>query len=215
VRISHRHRFVFFSNPKAGSSTVRQLLDPHADVFPMRNVLEVTRENPFHPHMPPVEARTWFRRFGWDFDGYTKFVFVRNPWARLVSLYEHVRRNPAETQSFDAWLYSVGSQAGDGAEWAPWRRYGGYSIEHFVKDETGGILVDKVIRLEDIDQELSPFLTALGLPVRPDDPIPHRNRRQDARPYTAYYTPDTIAHVRDLYRYDVVTYGYEFGTPVT
>jgi hypothetical protein len=212
MRISHRHRFVFFSNPKTGSSTVRQLLDPHSDVFPVRNVREVTSENPFHPHMPPAEARVWFLRFGWDFDGYTKFVFVRNPWARLVSLYEHIRRAPVPAPPFDEWVYSIGSSGTrDDPDWAPWRRYGGYSIEHFVKDETGGILVDKVMRLEDIDLVLLPFLAALGLPVRRDEPIPRKNQRLNPRPYRAYYTPDTIAHVRDLYRYDIVTYGYEFG----
>jgi hypothetical protein len=178
----------------------------------MRNFDERTRENPFYPHMPPAEAKGWFRRFGWDFDGYTKFVFLRNPWAKLVSVYEHIRRGPSPVPPFGEWVYGVNPDGtGDGAEHAPWRRYGGCSIEHFIKDESGGVLVDKVIRLEDIDRVLLPFLRTIGLPVLESDAVLRKNRRVNRTPYTSYYTPETAAHVGDLYRYDVVNYGYEFG----
>ncbi len=213
MRISHRYRFVFFANPKTGSSTVRQFLDPYADVHPARNFRERTPENPFHPHMRPEETRPLFREFGWDFDGYTKFVFVRNPWARLVSLYEHVHRQVAEAPPFSEWVYTVRpcGAGGGGRDREPWRRYGAYSIEHFIKVSDGGVLVDKVIRLEDIDHALLPFLAALKLPVDATASVPWKNRRRVSRPYTEYYTPETAEHVRDLYRYDIVHYGYDFG----
>jgi hypothetical protein len=105
--ISHRHRFVFFANPKTGSTTLSQLLDPNTDVQPMRNFNERTPENPFSPHMPPAEAKEWFRQFGWDFDGYTTFVFVRNPRAKLVSLYEHIRPGPEPAPPFGDGVYTV------------------------------------------------------------------------------------------------------------
>jgi hypothetical protein len=214
VRISHRYRFVFFANPKTGSSTVRQLLDPYADIRSARNFRERTAENPFYPHMRPEEARALFRRFGWDFDGYTKFVFVRNPWARLVSLYEHIHRwrRPA-APPFSKWVRSVRpyGEGGGGEEWERWRRYGAYSIEYFIKDASGGVLVDKVIRLEDIDHALLPFLTTLKLPLAATNVVPWRNRRRIIRPYAEYYTPEAVEHVRDLYRYDIVNYGYAFG----
>ena len=56
MRISHRHRFVFFANPKTGSSSVREVIDPYSDVCPPRNYAMRTSENPFYPHMPPAEA---------------------------------------------------------------------------------------------------------------------------------------------------------------
>lgn len=213
MRISHQYRFVFFANPKTGSSTVRQLLDPYSDVRPARSYAERTAENPFHPHMRPEEARRVFRELGWDFDGYFKFVFVRNPWARLVSFYEHVRRDREETRPFDEWIYSVRPRRVGGVEHRdePWRSYGDCSIESFIKDSSGGVLVDKVIRLEDIDDALLPFLTALGLPVDENAPIPRKNPGEVRRPYPEYYKADSAEHVRDLYRYDIVNYGYSFG----
>ena len=93
MRISHRYRFIFFANPKTGSSSVRHFLNSYTDVMPVRDYRERTADNPFYPHITPKETRRLFEDYGWDFYGYTKFVFVRNPWDRLVSLYEHIRRS--------------------------------------------------------------------------------------------------------------------------
>ena len=213
MRISHRHRFVFFSNPKTGSSTVRQFLNPYSDVVPAPNYREKTEDNPFYPHMRPEEARRLFHRFGWDFEGYAKFVFVRNPWARLVSLFEHIRRATGRPLEFSDWVYTIKpcGSGGGGEAWERWRCYGAYSIEHFIKDEAGNILVDKVLRLEDIDASLVPYLRAMGLPVAAKTVIAHKNRHGAGRRYRDYYSDDSAAHVADLYRYDIVHYGYTFS----
>ena len=212
MRISHQYRFIFFSNPKTGSSTIRQFLDPYTDVRPVLNYRNLTDANPFYPHMRPDEARPLFEQFGWDFEGYTKFVFVRNPWARLVSLYEHIHREN-QKQPFADWLYSVKPYGcgGGGEAWERWRRYGSYSIEHIIKDSGGNILVDKVLRLEDMQQALIPFLGALGLLVDPATPIGHKNSGTK-KDYRRYYNAETREHVEDLYRYDIVNYGYRFDT---
>ncbi|MGR8935812.1 MAG: sulfotransferase family 2 domain-containing protein [Gammaproteobacteria bacterium] len=211
MRISHRHQFIFFSNPKTGSSTVRQLLNPYADVMPVRNFQCLTDANPFYPHMRPEETRPLFRRFGWDFEGYTKFAFVRNPWARLVSLYEHIHRDADEKIPFTNWLFTVMpyDRGGGGEDWERWRRYGAYSIEHFIKDSSGNILVDKVLRLEDIDRALIPYLSTLGLAMNNMLPIGHKNRGAKSD-YRDYYNAETREHVADLYRYDIVNFGYGF-----
>lgn len=83
--VSHDHRFIFFSNPKTGSESVRELLAPYADVegIPM---WEASDEHPYYSHIRPVEVREIFRERGHAFGDYFRFTFVRNPWSRLVSL---------------------------------------------------------------------------------------------------------------------------------
>lgn len=214
MRISHKYKFIFFANPKTGSSSVRQFLNPYTDVQPVRNYLKRTPENPFYPHITPAETKILFKEFGWDFNSYNKFVFVRNPWARLVSLYEHVMRNPKNQMDFTPWLYSIkpDGDGGGGDDWQRWRKYGAYSIENYIKDQEGNILVDKVIRLEDIQKELRPFLMAMGLPDVHDAKLKHNNKRKKSTPYSKYYNQETREYVGNLYRYDIVNYGYSFST---
>jgi hypothetical protein len=214
VRISHRYKFVFFANPKTGSSSVRQFLNPYSDVMPVQNFDCRTPENPFYPHMRPVEARECFERFGWDFYGYTKFTCVRNPWARLVSLFHHVHQRRV-APPFEEWLYLVIPYGigGGGEDRERWRKYGAYSIEHFIKDDAGNILVDSVIRTEDLDEALLPYLRRLGLPLPVGAEIARRNESGSGRQYVDYYTLATKEHVRRLYRYDIVNYDYRFGDP--
>lgn len=212
MRISHKYKFIFFANPKTGSSSVRQFLNPYSDVQPVKNYLERTATNPFYPHITPQETRALFKDLGWDFYSYNKFVFVRNPWARLVSLYEHVMRNPDNHMEFTEWLYTIQpyGKGGGGEDWQRWRKYGAYSIEHYIKDDAGNILVDKVIRLEDIQKELRPFLAALGLPDVENGRLNHSNKRKKKRHYARYYNEETREYVRELYQYDIINYGYAF-----
>ena len=125
----------------------------------------------FMPTCDQLKPERLFYQYGWDWNGYAKFVFVRNPWARLVSLYHHIAQKQSPPPFMD-WLYTIQPYGrGGGGERYPrdsWQRFGTYSIEYFIKDEEGNILVDKVIRLEDINHELLPFLNALKVPISSD-----------------------------------------------
>jgi len=152
-----------------------------------------------------------FALYSWDFQSYRKFVFVRNPWARLVSLYEHIGRSN-QPGPFNQWLRTVQSSGmgGGGENWQRWRRYGAWSIENFISDPDGSILVDQVIRIEDVKTRLLPYLAELGLPVI-DSAFPEvKNRGSYGRHYSEYYDDETVNYVADRYRYDIDNYHYVF-----
>lgn len=214
MRISHRYKFIFFCNPKTGSETVRKMLDPYSDVL-STVYRKRSPQNPFYSHMSPIEARSIFNAVGWDFNSYTRFVFVRNPWARLVSLYEMISQNAGEESNrhaFTRWLYMIKpyGPGGGGEDWKRWRKYGTYSLDNYASGDTGGLLVDKVIRLEDIGRELIPFLKTLNLPGIEKLSVPHINKRSKERHYTRYYTKETEQYVGKLYSYDIKEFGYKF-----
>lgn len=213
MRISHKHRFVFFARPKTGSSSVRQFLNPYSDVLPVKNYLERVPDNPFYPHMRPVEAREHFRARGWDFEGYTKFVCARNPWARIVSLFRHVREASPEIQTFSEWVRSIAPDGpgGGGEDWQRWRRYGAYSLGAFVNDELGEPLVDVVLRMEDLGSQLRPLLESLGLPSVSERSIPHSNDRARGEGHAGYYDDATRALVGSQHRGEIERFGYRFG----
>lgn len=221
MRISHQHRFVFFASPKTGSRSVRKLLDAYSEIHG-KPADEVTEDFPFYNHMRPVELRDVFASRGWDFDDYFKFVMVRNPWSRLVSLYEmfafreggqlsRLRRRSTRHQGFRAWVRTL--DPGGGSEARPGQkesviRVGALSYIGFAGDEDGRLLVDEVIKLEEIESELPPLLERLGVPL--PGRVPRTGRGRYRGRHRAYYDDETREWVRTLYEEDIERFGYAF-----
>ena len=162
--------------------------------------------------MTPLETKAVFESYGWDFSQYRKFICVRNPWARLVSLYEHIRREGSVTADFDSWLQTIetsGAGAG-GEDWQRWRRYGSWSIENYIADEQGELMVDKVFKTETVSRELPVWLETIGVSVNHADELPESNQGAYEKRYQDYYNDKTANHVASLYRYDIEKFGYEF-----
>ena len=221
MRISHEHRFVFFASPKTGSRTVRKLLDPSAEIHG-RPAHELTADFPFYNHMRPVELRDVFDARGWDFDAYFKFVMVRNPWSRLVSLYEmfafregrlvsRLRRRATRHRGFRAWVRTVDPEGrttvGPGLEKGV-IRFGALSYVAFAGDENGQPLVNEVIKLEEIEVRLLPLLERLGVP--PPRRIPKIGRGRYPGDYRDFYDDETRELIGSLYEEDIERFGYTF-----
>ena len=221
MRISHRHRFVFFASPKTGSRSVRKLLDTHAEIHG-RPADEVNADFPFYNHMRPLELRAVFDERGWDFDGYFKFVMVRNPWSRLVSLYEmysfreggqisRLRRRATRHEAFRSWVRTLDPEGGGETARGSERsviRIGAFSYLGFAGDEDGRPLVDEVVKLEEIRSRLPPLLERLGVPL--PRRVPWTGRGRYSGRYKAYYDDETREVVRELYEEDIERFGYAF-----
>ncbi len=221
MRISHQHRFVFFASPKTGSRSVRKLLDAHSEIHG-RPAHEVTADFPFYNHMRPVELRDVFASRGWDFDDYFKFVMVRNPWSRLVSLYEmfafreggqwsRLRRWTTRHRGFRAWVRTLdpeGLDVGESGLETSVIRSGAFSYVGFAGDEDGRVLVDEVIKLEEIESRLPPVLERLGVPLPAR--VPRTGRGRYSGSYRAYYDDETRELVGRLYEADIERFVYTF-----
>jgi hypothetical protein len=110
------------------------------------------------------------------------------------------------------WLYTVKpyGSGGGGEDWKRWRKYGTYSLDNYASDGNGNLLVDKVIKLEEINRELIPFLRKLQLPSIESVEVPYVNKRDKKYHYTEYYTDEAKKFVADLYAYDIDNFGYTF-----
>jgi hypothetical protein len=149
MRISHKNKFIFFSNPKTGSESLREMLTPYSDILDIP-YKETTKENPFYSHISPLEVKNIFNAQGFNFDEYYKIVCIRNPFNRLVSLYEMIFRKWPIKPPFDIWLKSTKTKGkgGGGKHSDRWRMYGTYSLKNYTSDQSGNILVDNIICLE-------------------------------------------------------------------
>jgi len=179
--------FIFFANPKTGSTSVEKLLTRYSKFW-----LGV------YKHTSVAEARELFhqRQRGGFFESAFKFTFTRNPWDRMVSLYEYSRKHHGLTLPFDAWTEHLRPDAVDG------KLTSACSFEAF----TDGGQVDEIIKLEEMNERLPPLLSRLNIPCRG---IPKANAIPRAH-YRTYYNQTTEARIASLYTADIERFGYSF-----
>ncbi len=217
MRISHRHQFLFLSYPRTASRSVRKVLDPYSDIESV-NITKVSQARPFYHHMPAKEVKQVFAEMGWDWFQYRRFCIVRNPYARVVSLYYHhlsmrTRRGPGlalmakikalikysleHAKSFKAYVQSLDR---DHTLALPFDR--------FVLADDASPLVDDVLRYEELADELPGYLLRLGIQVDPQEiPLVGSSGIQN---YTVHYDEETRSLVGNLYRYEIDRFGYHF-----
>ena len=149
--------------------------------------------------MPGSQVRALVGDEIWN--SYYKFSIERNPWDRQVSLffYRHKRRKRSKNLTFESYLTS------------PW-----YTTFHSVRlnnwetysfgDE---IAVDRVLRMENIEQEFAEVCDHLGLT---DVSLPRINvgPKREQTHYRDYYNAETKSVIERWYQREIDAFGYEF-----
>lgn len=216
--VCHSRKFIFFSFPKTGSESVRDMFAEHNEED-VRQFRDVTSHDPFYSHMPPIEAKAVFDDRGLDFEAYFKFTVTRNPFPRMVSNYSMVmavdgveklkRRLFIPQKSFPAWLEKTQTSGtgGGGRQHQKWRQFGTWSTRSWITGQDGVRLVDHVLRLEHLSDELPPIFEQVGIPQ--PQAITHKNRRVK-KDWRSYYNDQARATVQKRYADDLSTYGYTF-----
>lgn len=161
------------------------------------------------------------------FDDYFKFTFVRNPWSRLVSIYKFMGYD----KKIDFRLFLLGMFKKYIFERHNW--FVGPQSD-FVYSKEGELLVDYLGRFEELQNGFDFVCKQIGIP---ETKLPHVNEseRNDSMPgltdeqkcmgldeitgtrtlpdyqnYQEYYDEDTIDCVAQLYRKDIMLFGYDF-----
>lgn len=158
--------------------------------------------------------------FGSDFDRYFKFTVVRNPFSRVVSAYEFLKRggHPA-WPSCKRYRDDVLSRY-DGFESFVLEELERAAVEqnHFRPQwkylKLGGELsVDYVARFETLQEDFDTICERLGVNRK----LPHKNKTGDRRPPLAsYYKNAHVADtVRTLYAKDFSLLDYSRQVPVS
>jgi hypothetical protein len=149
-------------------------------------------------------------------NGYFRFAFVRNPWARLCSCYlDKIVGPTVRPQEFI--LADFGMTPG-----MPFDHFvrrvaeidDADADEHFVSQaftltHQGRLVVDYVGRFENLPHDWDVLRDRLGLPEIPWTPVGTDRPRFDFAYHLGHYTPELIEIVRQRYREDVRHFGYD------
>jgi len=155
-----------------------------------------------------------------SYEKYFKFCVVRNPWARLVSWYEMMRRKKVHND-FSAYLLTRANHFSDflsqteiifeknEKEWDgvnPYPKSIAFNQVDYISDGSGRILVDHICRFERLGQEFREICQRFGITSE----LLHVNRNPNPMDYRSYYTPRNADLVKVMYRKDIETFGYRF-----
>jgi len=212
--ISHRYKCIFVEVPKTGSTSVRRILGaaikPHLSLSEIRRMMETNwvirggrKDRIMEWLYPMLPAEQRKERGRGQFESYFKFGFVRNPWDRVVSLYERNEAVQMQPQlSFEEFVRWIQYSSSTCVHSSPHR----YQLDWFV-DADGRMLADFVGRFERLQEDWAVIAKKLGV----SEALPHTRANPRSRHYTEYYTTETKGIIEEKFKVDVETFNYRFG----
>lgn len=143
------------------------------------------------------------RKFGNEINSYFKFMFCRNPWDRLVSIYfaqSQILRKPVE-KTFTEFVHRIAGEF-------DMNFHGHKSAKEQIKwieDINGQINIDFIGMFENMQKDWNRLCKTLNVSI----PLPHFNKSKHKK-YQKYYNLETKALVAKLYKKDIEYFGYTF-----
>jgi hypothetical protein len=137
-----------------------------------------------------------------------KFTFVRNPWDKMVSLYEYRRRKDktkitSRDIAFTEWVKLTIGPLSD-----PFYYNNVKSFQpqvEWLKDDAGNMTIDFIGRFESINDDFEQIRQIIGT----SEELPHLNATVRSN-YRDYYTEETRQIVASWYHEDIEVFGYTF-----
>ncbi len=135
------------------------------------------------------------------------FSIVRNPWDRAVSLYNFLAdaNNPVQPiPTFREYLFEIKQEFLEGEFIRPAVfKHGCY----FYLCENDKIIVDRVIKYENREEELKKISETIGFDL---SPAVHHGKTQDKNGYKKHYDSETRKIIELVYAKDIEEFGYSF-----
>ncbi|MAX70027.1 MAG: hypothetical protein CMC76_02855 [Flavobacteriaceae bacterium] len=136
-----------------------------------------------------------------------KFTVVRNPWDRVLSQYKYrIKTNQCNMKeapiSFEEWVKKVFRDK-DPFYYSNPKMF--LPQVEWLKDYNNEINMDRVVRFENLSNEMNLVLNDLGI----DKKLPHYNKTKKVN-YREHYDKETQNIISDWFRDDIDEFGYSF-----
>ena len=157
----------------------------------------------FHKHSKAFEVK---EKIGVEkYNSFFKFVFVRNPFDLLVSLYHYINQSPEHISyskvnvlTFKEFVFYYISQKPN------------CQIDFLTDFDSKEIIVDYIGRFESLDSDIEKISEIIGLSNLKR--LPHKNHSKDRKniSYRTFYDKETIIAVTNYFSDDLQMLEYNF-----
>lgn len=165
-------------------------------------------------HVSALEYKLYYSKS--DFNSFFKFAVVRDPWDRVYSAYNFLKkggRNSMDKKFAEEHILIFPDFRSFVMEWLTIHNI--YKGIHFVPqyeficDLEGEIIVDHIARYENIEEEYQ-FIRSKSKKELPKT-LPHMNTSTTKDSYLSNFTEEMIIKVADVYKKDIEILGYQFN----
>ncbi|WP_255233384.1 sulfotransferase family 2 domain-containing protein [Aliifodinibius salipaludis] len=163
--ISEKHKYIFISIPKTGTTAIQSFLQENDDSSVLNWITIKAKRIKIDEYV-----KTWklMKIMGDEYDKYTVFTFIRDPYARSVSGYHFYKngntlRSHYFIRNFMAQLNVLITKILPFIMWSilkPNKKL----VDYFF-DKNGQELIDLVGKTENMNKDLSSICNLLGIPL--------------------------------------------------
>jgi len=227
--LSHKYKFIFIKTAKTAGTSIEVFLSKHCGprdivtpigppveghqprnyegfINPIPEILErpgklffalrhsMTSHEKFYNHMPAREIRNRVPADIWN--AYFKFCVERNPWDKVLSHYHMHAAREGGSLTLDEYLAR-----------------GRFPINYFRYTDRSGkeIIVDRVIRYENLLPGLNEVFSQLGIPFDGKLGVAAKSEyRTDRRPYQEVFNDEQRKVVENAFAKEIELHGYRF-----
>jgi hypothetical protein len=192
--ISHKFKIIFIHIYKTAGTYIKKLL---------KKIDPDIKLNKYEPHIAAKDAKTLVEPHIWN--TYAKFCVVRNSWDWQVSYYHYVKMSPTnpeynilKNQSFNEYLL--------------WRKHSIQNQLDFVLNNQGVSLVDKVIKFDNLNNELVQFFKEkCNFDITPYISYKKHNPSKRNPDYKLYYDDFGKQLIDEMYKKDIQYFNFVYS----
>jgi hypothetical protein len=230
MRFSNKYKFIYFANPKSGSTSIRDFFDKFDEEI-VDNYNDINQKKIYHDHWnAQIYYEIFKNHYNIDLKTYFSFTIIRNPWDKIVSAFKYQKRdkNGIEwyTENYDqntAGEYSFENMLRNNINNEKnWNGCGVLSADNFCYDETNtNCLITKIYKLEtfslkQLENDMNEFYKNNNLDITISfhkKELDKLNCSEQRINYKTFYTENwMIETIKKYYFEDIKIGNYIFST---